>query len=98
MAGNRTFVIGDIHGCADELDVLLRALQVEAGDAVCFLGDYIDRGPASRAVLDLLIDLSAGPSHCTFLKGNHEDMFLDFVGIEGGRFGNVYLENGGAKP
>lgn len=90
-------MIGDIHGCADELDVLLRGMQPGRGDVLCFLGDYIDRGPASRAVLDLLVELSRGPATCTFLRGNHEDMFLDFLGRAGGRFGDVYLENGGAS-
>lgn len=96
-APGRTFVIGDIHGCAAELDRLLKSLRPSAGDVLCFLGDYIDRGPASRQVIDLLLELRGGPAGCIFLRGNHEDMLLDFVGLPGGRFGDMYLENGGAS-
>lgn len=95
-ASNRTFVIGDIHGCADEVDCLLRALQPGAGDTLCFLGDYIDRGPASRQVVDRLLELRDGPARCVFLRGNHEDMLIDFLGLEGGHYGESFLENGGA--
>jgi len=95
MTAGRIFVIGDIHGCADELDTLLRALDAGAGDTLCFLGDYVDRGPDSRGVLDRLLELEKGPARCIFLKGNHEDMFLDFLG-RGGHYGSSFIENGGA--
>ncbi len=95
MTDGRIFVVGDIHGCPDELEALVAALQLAAGDTICFLGDYVDRGPASRQVLDLLIELRAGKADCVFLRGNHEDMMLDFIG-RNGRFGDVYLDNGGA--
>lgn len=95
-APGRTFAIGDIHGCADELDTLLTAIAPQAGDVLCFLGDYVDRGPASRHVIDLLLQVRQGPADCIFLRGNHEDMLIDFLGMDGGRFGDMYLENGGA--
>jgi serine/threonine protein phosphatase 1 len=95
MSDGRIFAIGDIHGCPDELSALLGAVGPAAGDTLCFLGDYVDRGPASREVVDLLIDLAAGPAHCVFLRGNHEDMLLDFIG-RSGRFGDAFLDNGGA--
>jgi len=95
MTLGRIFVVGDIHGCATELDTLLRALDAGEGDTLCFLGDYVDRGPDSRGVLDRLIDLEKGPAHCIFLKGNHEDMFLDCLG-RGGHYGGSFIENGGA--
>ena len=51
------YVIGDIHGCAEELRRLIDALPLRAGDSVVFLGDYIDRGPDSAAVVAYLISL-----------------------------------------
>jgi len=95
MARTRAFVIGDIHGCVDELDRLLDALVPTPHDTLVFLGDYIDRGPAPQAVVDRLLQLSRLGPRCVFLKGNHEDMFLSFLG-EGGGHGDSFLSNGGA--
>lgn len=91
----RIFVIGDIHGCPDELDALLRAIRPQRDDTFCFLGDYVDRGPASRDVVDRLLELDRGVGKCVFLRGNHEDMLLSFLGRDG-HFGDAYLDNGGA--
>ena len=88
------FAIGDLHGCPDELDVLLEAIGPGDGDTVVFLGDYVDRGPAVRALVDRLLRLPGEAFTSVFLRGNHEDMLLSHLGI-GGRHGNVYLENGG---
>jgi len=88
------FAIGDIHGCPDELEVLLAAIAPRAGDTVVFLGDYVDRGPASRALVDRLLRLAGEDFRSVFLRGNHEDMLLAYLGISG-RHGDVYLENGG---
>ncbi len=57
------------------LRALLRRVQPRSEDTLIFLGDYIDRGDDSRAVLDSLIELEQQHT-CIFLKGNHEDMFL----------------------
>ena len=92
----RMFIVGDIHGCSQELAVLVAGLPLQARDRLIFLGDYIDRGPGSRDVVDFLLQLKAEASYqVTFLKGNHEDMFLDFLG-KGGHFGEGFLENGGS--
>lgn len=95
----RIFAIGDIHGCVSETEVLLNWLERNEGlsqkDRVIFIGDYIDRGPNSKAVIDLLLQFQKKYSHTIFLKGNHEDMLLDYIGI-GGTNKDVYLENGGA--
>ena len=91
----RFFVVGDIHGCPQELEDLITACALERGDHVVFLGDYIDRGPGAREVVDFLLDLQAdNVCTLTFLKGNHEDMFLDFLGYLG-HFGESFLVNGG---
>jgi len=75
---NRTFAIGDIHGDLEHLRILLDRLPpLDAQDTLLFLGDYVDRGPASRGVLDLLIDLpSRVHARTVFLRGNHEDGWL----------------------
>jgi serine/threonine protein phosphatase 1 len=88
------FAIGDLHGCPDELEVLLDVLGPRAGDTVVFLGDYVDRGPAVRALVDRLLKLRDEPFTSVFLRGNHEDMLLSYLGLAG-RHGDVYLENGG---
>jgi len=94
----RLFAVGDIHGCLDELNVLLEFLRREQGigqdDQLIFIGDYIDRGPASKQVLDRLIELKTEHPKTVFLRGNHEDMLLSYLG-RGGREGEVYLSNGG---
>lgn len=90
----RTFVIGDIHGCAVEVDRLLEHLAPAASDTLIFLGDYIDRGPAAKAVVDRLIRLRGEGPTCVFLRGNHEDMFLAFLG-QPGAYGDAFLFNGG---
>jgi serine/threonine protein phosphatase 1 len=94
MAG-RVLVIGDIHGCRHELDVLLAGLAVTGRDTLVFLGDYVDRGPDVRGVVDRLVDLRADPGvRTTFLRGNHEDMLLGYLGRDG-HYGEAFLGNGG---
>lgn len=88
------YAIGDLHGCPDELEVLLEALAPGVGDTVVFLGDYVDRGPAVRRLVDRLLQLAREPFASVFLRGNHEDMLLAYLGLDG-RHGDVYLENGG---
>jgi serine/threonine protein phosphatase 1 len=71
----RTITIGDIHGCSLALKVLLDAIDPGPEDILVPLGDYIDRGPDSRGVLDQIIALR---ERCTVvpLLGNHEEMLL----------------------
>lgn len=71
--------IGDVHGQLGELDraLALIAARGEAGAGVVFLGDYVDRGPDSRGVIDRLL-AERGPGH-VFLRGNHDRMFLRFL-------------------
>jgi len=51
------YAVGDIHGEVEKLDMLLEKLPLQAGDRLVFLGDYVDRGLGSRAVVDRLIAL-----------------------------------------
>jgi serine/threonine protein phosphatase 1 len=81
----RTIAIGDIHGCHHALRTLLDHLVIEAEDQLIFLGDYVDRGPESRQVIDTLLELEA-KCRCVFLMGNHEQVMLSclsgFLGID----------------
>ena len=90
------YVIGDIHGCVAELSRLVEGLPLAQGDRVVFLGDYIDRGPDSRAVVSYLLSLQHEYStiEFVFLKGNHEDMLLSYLGLSG-QHGDMFLANGG---
>ena len=75
------YAIGDIHGQMAELDRVLSLIETDGGqDArIVFLGDYTDRGPDSRAVLDTLIHGQDTDRNWTFLKGNHDRMFEWFM-------------------
>jgi serine/threonine protein phosphatase 1 len=88
----RTLVIGDIHGCQVALMCLLDQVGLRAEDKIIFLGDYIDRGPASRAVIDSLIKLTE-TYQTTFLRGNHELMMLE--GREDDPKANLWQSCGG---
>jgi len=96
------YAIGDIHGRADLLRVLVSALfkdlNAERGRRaiVTFLGDYIDRGPASSEVLDILIQLKGVKEiEWNFLRGNHEQALLDF--LEDPTAGPVWCNYGGRE-
>jgi len=73
-----TFVIGDVHGCSNCLKELLGKLPLTKGTKLIFLGDYIDRGPDSKGVIETLLELSKSYD-CVFLRGNHEQMMLDYL-------------------
>ena len=80
--GTRIYAIGDIHGCVDQLEQLLKAIKKDAKDydgdvRLVFLGDYIDRGPDSRGVIELLTTSKVPGTKQYFIKGNHEEAMLD---------------------
>ena len=72
----RHFAIGDIHGCSKALETLLDYAGPGSDDVIVTLGDYVDRGPDSRGVLDRVIDLNE-QHRLVALRGNHEIMLLD---------------------
>ncbi|MEK7950704.1 metallophosphoesterase family protein [Luteolibacter soli] len=72
----KTFVIGDIHGYLRALDALLDAVPFGPDDLLLFLGDYVDKGPDTKGVLDRLANFSSRPN-TVFLRGNHDQMLLD---------------------
>jgi serine/threonine protein phosphatase 1 len=80
----RIYAIGDIHGRSDLLDRLLGSIRRDISRwrgnvLLIFVGDYVDRGPDTRGVIDILIDL-ATVADARFLRGNHDQALLDFLG------------------
>lgn len=91
---NRIYAIGDIHGCATQMEALIARLDIDARhDRLVFIGDYIDRGPDSKEVIDRILDLMQKIDHVICLLGNHEQMFLDFY-LEHREL-ELFLGNGG---
>lgn len=77
------YAISDIHGCIKTLKELIKTIEAVSSDnTYYFLGDYIDRGPDSKSVLDYLIDLKHSKQAIHIIRGNHEEMML-----------NTYLNN-----
>ena len=70
--------IGDIHGCARTLEAMLKHLEIYSDREYVFVGDYIDRGPDSKSVVEQLIGFSED-HRCVMLQGNHEFMMLDAI-------------------
>ena len=73
---SRTLAIGDIHGCSVALEALLAIVAPAPDDIVITLGDYVDRGPDSKGVLERLLRLEAY-AHLIPLIGNHDEMMLE---------------------
>ena len=88
----RILAIGDIHGYRAALDALLDAVRPTSADCLIFLGDYVDRGPDSRGVLDRVIELER-KLRVVALRGNHEQMMMESRGGPG--LLPTWLFNGG---
>ena len=72
----RTIAIGDIHGYLTALDAILKLVAPTPDDTLVMLGDFVDRGPNSRGVLDRLIELGR-QCHLVTILGNHDEMMRD---------------------
>ena len=70
----RTVIVGDVHGCASELDALLDAIAFASGDRLVFVGDLVARGPDSLGVLDV-----ARRTGAIIVRGNHEQKLLEWL-------------------
>lgn len=94
-----TYAIGDIHGCADQLDRLLGKIEEHRAGRprkLVFLGDYIDRGPDSAKVVATLRKLQAAdPERVVCLRGNHEQMMIDAIRTGDDHLYHHWLMNGG---
>jgi serine/threonine protein phosphatase 1 len=73
----RILAIGDIHGCSIAFDTLIAAVKLQPNDKIITLGDYVDRGPDSKGVINRLMALHE-TGRLTALRGNHELMMLQF--------------------
>jgi len=97
---NLIYAVGDIHGCYDQLRAAVAKTRAHAGTnsyRVIFLGDYVDRGPDSRAVVNFVKDLvtnTSAPGVWRALKGNHEQMM---IAAERGEELSLWVGNGGAE-
>src|ERR1700704_4140167 len=67
----RTVIVGDVHGCREELELLLERVGFTTGDRLVFVGDLIARGPDSLGVLDV-----ARRTGAIVVRGNHEEKLL----------------------
>lgn len=94
------YAIGDVHGCFDLLASLQRKILDDAGQHqgskwIVMLGDYVDRGPMSRNVIDELMNPLSGDIERFCLAGNHEQIMLDFLNEP--RSDHIWLQFGGVE-
>ena len=97
--GTRVYAVGDVHGEALALSRVLGRIREDAGDAqevrkiLVMLGDYVDRGPDSRQVIDLLLNDPAPGFETRFVRGNHDAWMLAF--LDNPSLGFEWLSAGG---
>ena len=100
-AGSVVYAIGDIHGRADLLDLLHDRIAADAAlrqadrKVAVYLGDYVDRGLRSKAVIDRLLAAPLPGFETVFLKGSHEDVLLKF--LEAPESGRDWMRCGGLE-
>lgn len=90
----KLFAIGDIHGCASKLQNMMDLIDIDPqNDTLIFVGDYIDRGPDSRGVIEQILDIRRRLGNVVCLMGNHEKMLMNyhFEGMDE----EVFFMNGG---
>jgi serine/threonine protein phosphatase 1 len=91
----KKIAISDIHGCAKTFAALLHKINLTKKDNLYLLGDYIDRGPDSKGVIDMIFDLKAKGFQVECLIGNHEVMLLESFANENNL--ENWLFNGGKQ-
>ncbi len=107
-AGTRIYAIGDVHGRLDLLDEMHDLIRNDAEAAhpfkgvagqrlmVVYLGDYIDRGPRSREVIERLLENPMSPDfEIVYMRGNHEDIMLGF--LDNGTRAASWFRHGGRE-
>lgn len=86
--GDRTIIVGDVHGCRAELEALLARVAFSSGDRLVFVGDLIARGPDSIGVLDV-----ARRTGAVIVRGNHEQKLVEWrAGKCKSSLGETHLE------
>lgn len=78
------YAIGDVHGQLDDLHRVLGLIEADGGPNanIVFVGDYVDRGPDSKGVVDLLLAAQKAGRNWTMIKGNHDRYFTRFMSDE----------------
>jgi serine/threonine protein phosphatase 1 len=89
----KTYAVPDLHGRWDLLEIALAEIEEEAPGTIVFLGDYVDRGPESRQIVDCLIDGPRPGWRWICLKGNHEELMAG--ALTGTLDREAWLRNGG---
>ena len=84
------WIIGDIHGCYEEIDTLIN--QIPPKDELIFLGDYVDRGPSPFLVIERIL---LEKHRSLYLRGNHEEMFMNWMQATNKELDEVFFVNGG---
>ena len=97
---SQVFAVGDIHGCNSLLKkihkkILNKSEKVMGNKILIYLGDYIDRGSKVKETIDTIINFRPKSFKCVFLRGNHDQMLLDFVNNKRNSL-EMWLYNGGA--
>lgn len=93
----RRFAIGDIHGGLQTFLALIRQINPRHDDRVYLLGDYIDRGPDSKGVIDTIIAMQEAGCDIRPLRGNHEDMLIRNLSGDHDLYSWAWVENWGQK-
>lgn len=91
------YAIGDIHGGAKTFRALLEKINLQREDRVYLLGDYIDRGPNSRGVLNIILKLKDAGFDVRPIRGNHDDMLIRSIHNDHDEFSLNYVQVWGAK-
>jgi serine/threonine protein phosphatase 1 len=100
-AGTCVYAIGDIHGRLDLLSALHERIEADAARrtpdrrVIVYLGDYVDRGPDSRGVIETLASAPLTGFESVHLKGNHEDFLMRFLVDD--TVAPIWLYNGGGR-
>lgn len=100
--GLRLYAIGDVHGCIEPLEAVHEWIEADLKASppedyrIIHVGDYMDRGPDSRGVLDFLIERSAGDGRLVNLLGNHDLMFA-LARTPDSRMRRIWIGNGGVE-
>ncbi len=90
----RTFFVGDIHGCCKTFKKMITdKIDLQKTDVLYCVGDYIDRGPDGKGVVDFILELKKNNYQVHTLRGNHEQMLLD--ARRGGKYMQLWTMNGG---
>ncbi len=89
----RVIVVGDVHGCIQELELLMEKVQPTHDDHIIFVGDLINKGPSSSKVIDLVQSIRRNTCKVSILLGNHEEKFLRWI-----KYQNRNQHSGMANP